>query len=159
MPHCVCKLDRASFTDYSKAARVRKTVTAYAGVVETNCIQRERERDVTVPVTIYKLRWVKKERRLSILWERSWAWPEPEVELEPEPAATLDPKPEAELDLEELSLDVGEPLELLGALLPLWIKCQPDQKDTINIKLSLVGKQVELIENPWFWRNVFFSRL
>ena len=30
------KLDRASFTDYSKATRVRKFNTAYTGVVEIN---------------------------------------------------------------------------------------------------------------------------
>jgi len=31
-------VDRASFTDYSKATRVRKFYTAYTGVVETNNI-------------------------------------------------------------------------------------------------------------------------
>jgi len=33
-----CCLGRASFTDYSKATRVRKFYTAYTGVVETNYI-------------------------------------------------------------------------------------------------------------------------
>jgi len=32
----VCKLGRASFTDYSKATRVRKFYTANTGVIETN---------------------------------------------------------------------------------------------------------------------------
>ena len=32
----VCKLYRASFTDYNKATRVRKFYTAYTGVVETD---------------------------------------------------------------------------------------------------------------------------
>jgi len=36
MVNCACKVNRASFTDYSKVTRVRKFVTAYTGVVETN---------------------------------------------------------------------------------------------------------------------------
>ena len=36
LPHCACKLSRASFTDYSKATRVIKFYMAYTGVVETN---------------------------------------------------------------------------------------------------------------------------
>jgi len=39
LPHCVGKLDRAPFTDYNKATRVRKFYTAYTGVVKTNCIR------------------------------------------------------------------------------------------------------------------------
>ena len=35
------RIGRASFTDYSKATRVRKLYTAYKGVVETNYISRE----------------------------------------------------------------------------------------------------------------------
>ena len=38
-PNCVCKLGRGSFTDYSKATRVRKFYTAYTGVVETNFLK------------------------------------------------------------------------------------------------------------------------
>jgi len=96
LPHCVCKLDRASFTDYSKAARVRKIVTAYAGVVETNCIKREREREMSQYLSPF-INWDGSRRKDGCRFCESVPEldPEPEVELEPEPEATIDPKPEA----------------------------------------------------------------